>query len=155
MAYDTTTSSSNVVNKGDLEMSACQELCDQDPDNCFAYQIDLTENAVSKCSIFSETETLIGDTLDTATCYLYRKTEAEVEAQEAAELLVKTEKSTKVHHFMTSWTARMGHLQNVMTAFEDDSKLKITKCISTKEKPTNAVSAKSTYQEYYNVLQGV
>jgi hypothetical protein len=74
MALDTDKASSNLVNKGSLEIDLCQEECDKDPLQCFAYQIDSTLEATNKCVIFNEKEDLVGDDSEGSICYLYRKT---------------------------------------------------------------------------------
>lgn len=90
------TVSANSVKKGALELDKCQEQCDQDPDNCKAYQIDLASNTDSKCVIFNEPKDMIGNAVSTANCFLYRRTPDEIAKKEDAEKLVAVEKSTKV-----------------------------------------------------------
>lgn len=58
MSADIETISNKIVTKGNLDLEQCQDLCDKDPKNCFAYQIDLSVNAESKCSIFNEEEAM-------------------------------------------------------------------------------------------------
>lgn len=53
---------------------------------------------------------MIGNNQSTANCYLYRKTPEELAAQEDTEKEIAIEKATKVHHFMTAFTAKLGHL---------------------------------------------
>lgn len=74
MASDTAKESTYFVNKGSLELDFCQEQCDKDPTQCFAYQIDSTQDAANKCVIFNEKEDMVGDESQNSICYLYRKT---------------------------------------------------------------------------------
>ena len=114
MSADIETTSNNIVTNGNLENDACQELCDKDPKNCFAYQIDLSVNAESKCTIFNEVEQMEGDGSITASCYLYQKSQDEIEKEEAQKTKEAIEKSTRIQHFMTGFTAKMGHLEIVL-----------------------------------------
>lgn len=78
MSSDPETVSSKTVAHGDLDQDSCQELCDGDPKNCWAYQIDLSINAQSKCIIFNEAEAMEGDGSRTSNCYLYTKSAEEI-----------------------------------------------------------------------------
>ena len=118
MSADIETTSNKVVTKGDLDIEACQEECDKDPKNCFGYQIDISVNAESKCSIFNEEEQMQGDGAQTASCYLYQKTAKEIQTEEAEKQKLAIEKSTRIQHFMTGFTAKMGHLEIVLNSLE-------------------------------------
>lgn len=101
---------SGLVNNGALEKLKCQEKCDNDPTKCFAFQIDAAEGVTNKCVIFSEDLEIIGDEETGTTCYVYKLTVEELATKLAAEKIVAVEKSTLIHHYMTSFTAKMGHL---------------------------------------------
>ena len=102
--------STNSVAKGNLDLTQCQEQCDLDPDNCFAFQIDLAANTDSKCTLFNEPKDMVGDGESSAVCHLYRRTAEELALKEDEEKLIAVEKSTKVHHYMTSFVAQTGHI---------------------------------------------
>lgn len=73
---------------------------------------------------------MTGNDQSTANCFLYRRTPDELAAEEDAEKLIAIEKSTKVHHFMTSFTAEMGHMQIVLDALDGAKKNAAYECIS-------------------------
>jgi hypothetical protein len=73
---------------------------------------------------------MIGNSQSTANCFLYRRTPDELAKEEDAAKLVAIEKATKVQHFMTSFTASMGHLQIVLGSLENEKQNTAYKCIS-------------------------
>lgn len=149
------TASSNGVNKGALDTEKCQEQCDIDPENCFAYQIDLSTNSESKCVIFNEKKDMVGNAQSTANCYLYRKTPAELAKKADAAKELAVEKSTKIQHFMTSFTADMGHLQITLESIDAEKQEAAYKCIGAIQKPGDNISASSTYDETFETLKKI
>jgi hypothetical protein len=53
---------------------------------------------------------MVGDGESSAVCHLYRRTAEELALKEDEEKLIAVEKSTKVHHYMTSFVAQTGHI---------------------------------------------
>lgn len=147
MSADTETVSNQVVTKGNLDKDACQKVCDKDPKNCFAYQIDLSQNAESKCSIFNEEEMMEGDGAITASCYLYQKSVEEIIIEDAEKVKLAVQKSTRIQHFMSGFTAKMGHLEIVLKSLPQENQDAALKCISTQQRPSDPITATSSYED--------
>jgi len=90
---------------------------------------------------------MVGNAASDAKCYMYRRSPEELAKEEDAEKEVAIEKATKVQHFMTSFTAEMGHIQITVESLDNDKKAIAYECISKIVKPTDGISASSNYDD--------
>jgi len=96
--------------------------------------------------IFNESIEMVGDATVSVVCYLYKKTPEELASEQTAQKAVAVEKSTLIHHYMIAFTAKMGHLQNVLDALTEEAKNEALKCVSAQKKPTADIGVSSTYK---------
>ena len=96
-----------------------------------------------------------GDGAQTASCYLYQKSADEIATETEESIKLAVEKSTKIQHFMTGFTAEMGHLEVVLDSLEETKKDAAVKCIATQQRPSDPITAASSYEDTQKAVKKI